>query len=1094
MATNVQVRMGLIPFHLAEFVDEPGQLVQVSSEFGGAFPADVSQMTSVAWSSDPALGLPVAPAIVSATLSPPYIEGYSTKVAEVILEATNGFEANLTNLGPQVGLDSLLCVLAIADLADPCDVFAVDAAGDEIPETRQRVEPRSPILLLGPGIFSVHATGTLTLQEVLLVGVTNGDGLELATMAEVAPFLAGVSCYEPQAYLGAPDTATGSLTTRLKADALARANADAPASGRLESEVHRAPRQALSDLVAQQRFVAQAAANFSSILAKPEWSYFEPVPGSGAQFEVVPTALIQAIALTGPVEATTLGQAVSFPVGGEFPVLNGLKEIFEFIRNEERLPFPLVRVETFHAGAGFVDNGNVADNRADPRIVRSTHFARLILLAEQTVDALPGKGRAPTALDKPASCEIRLLPTNKSRLDCFYVERSPGSGDFFVEGDGAGKDVIKAYFPSVDETDVLANGRAQFSTGPFDLPLEGPAPKSLGMYRRDVFGRWPKTSEAVCTLQPWPVQAPTLTHSRIDYTPSGRTLLVSTIGWDWALRTPKDLRLGVALVKQKEHLQEPLPKDGLLLHGEKRDLSIIFDGGGKPRWSAPVSSDFSLLEIAPPAPDPTDDTPSRGNPGDPDPRQYRLTIPLGLTSAIFDEVSSSYAVLTSDAWEAVSGSTEDRRSAEKARSINRLDDPRPPSFDGSLWKLHWASRANGGNVARAYLKAPEITGATKAATFNVWRANESSLLDFAVADVDPDDAASMLAAIRRETNMRVRLSMVQGLVMGRLSDTASFERFTGLFRAAETAAAEGGFEIDLPGTQAGLEFAMFTATSKAGVSSAKFDQKGLSNLYAVAIPVAAPPQQPSLQIITRDPREPLELLARSGLCVAIVGFEQRGSQRRVRFFWDDGPDVVDANQLLHEIEPIAELSVSEAKRYVEDVEASLQRITFGEKRIYMLRPPQSWLAHCFCVDTVATLPIGSDDPSNEIASRRSQLVRATLLPTSLPALVADPFPENGSRGVRPQGIFRETVPGYMPCEIMISLNDSDGTELERSGPITYRAFEAAGLKLASGVVAHYDEQDAKIQVHFGTKQSGRIVRVIATDPARRAVQVDLPIL
>ena len=1083
--------MALIPLQLAEFVDAPGQPVQLAQEFGSAFPTAASHMVSVAWSADPALGLPVAPAIVWANGATPSIEGYSKTVIQVILEWKNGFEENLIPMGPAIGPDGLLCVLAYADFADSCDVFALDAAGDEIPETRQHVANGSPILFLGPGIFGVRATGAMTLNDVLLIGLPPSDGLELVRKAEVAPTLTGVSCYEPQAYLGVPDTVAGSLATRLKADALARANTEAPSSAKLENKVHRARPQPLSDAVVQQRFLAEAEANFSSILANPAWSYFEPVVGaSAAEFEVVPTALIQAVALVGPIEATTLGQAVSFPVAGKLPVLTRLEDIFYFIRTYNALPFPLVLVETFHAGPRFVDKGTVVDNRADPNTRTSKHFARLILPTEQSVEAVQGKARPPRVLDAPATCDVRLIVSQKSRLDTFYVEKIPGSEEFFEEDAAGGKGFVKAYFPSIDVTDVVANGRAQFTTGPFDLPFVGPADNALGLYRRDIFGRWLKTLDAVCSLQPWPVQAPTLSQTRIENTASGRTLLVSTIGWDWALRTPKDLRLGVAIVKEAKDplLQTCLPSDGLNLPDGKLQLSIVFDSQGKPGWSAGVSADFSIAAIDPPAPDPDDPPLKRGSPGDPDPRQYQMTIPLGSTAKIFDETPAAYVALTSDAWEVVSGSTESRRSVVKARSINRLNDPRPPAFEGSLWNLQWASRANGANVARAFLKSPAVVGATKAASFNVWRANESSLLDFATEGVDPDDAALILAAIRRETNMRVRLSLVQNMVMGRLNDITSFERFTSLFRSAETAAAKGGFEIDLPGTQAGLEFAMFTATSTAGVSSMKFDQKGLSNLYAVAIPVAATPQQPSLQIITRDP---LELLARSGLCVAIVGFEQRGSQRRVRFFWEDGPDVVDANQLLHEIEPVAELSVADAKRYVEDIDGILDRITFGQKRIYILRPPETWLAHNFCADTIAALPIGSDDPMNEIASRRSQLVRKSILPTSLPALFADAVPESGSWKVRPQGIFVETVPGFVPCEIMFSLNDSDGAELGRTGPVPYRDFAAIGIQLAPHFDARYDQQEAKIVVNFVPKLSGRTIRLTATDPARRAVQVDL---
>ncbi|MGH0218491.1 hypothetical protein NKY68_00180 [Sinorhizobium meliloti] len=1085
--------MGLIPFHRPEFVDRPNQPIQLSEEFGGWFPPHPAQFVSVSWSSDPALGLPVAPAIVAATLEPVSIDGYSRRVDQVVLEKANGFEEHLIGIGPPVALDGLLCVLAFAAPAEPCDIYAVDASGEEIPETRQHVVQDSRVTLLGPGVFGLRSTAAATLYDVLLIGLHENVELKFTDVAEVAPYLVGVGCYEPQMYLGVLDGAQASLVTRLKADSLARANTHAPASNRLDYEVHRARPDTISNLVLQQKFVVEAASNYSSIFADPTWSYSEAVPRTmDAEFEVVPAAMIQAVALIGPVEATTLGHAVSFPINSAFPSIKHIDEVFDFIRNEGRLPFPIVRVETFHAGHGFVDTGSVRGNRADPNTKRGRQLARLIFAEEEGVEAVPTKARPPVELDKPASCDVRLVIGQKIRLDSFYVEKVPRSDDFFEE-DIVGSRSIKAYFPNVDETDVSAMGRAQFVTGPFDLPLEGAGDKALGVYRRDVFGRWPKTPDAHCLLPPWPVQAPTLGQSKIQYTARGRVLLTNTISWDWALRTPNDLRLGLVIADRATDpiLQESLPSGGLNLPGQpgRLQLSIVFDGQGNPAWSAPVSEDFSIDKITPPQPDPDEQPASRGQPGDPDPRLYQLTIPLGSTSTLFAETPSAFVALTSDAWEVVSGSTEDRRSTMKARAISRLDDPRPPSLVGSLWSLQWASRANGANVAKAFLKAPETTGATHAAGFNIWRASESSLLDFALEGED-GDAAALLDAVRRETNMRVRLNLVQNLVIGRLDDTASLERFAGLFRAADTTSSDRGYEIDIPGTQSGLEFAMFTATSKTGVSSAKFDQKGLSNLYAIAIPVAVPPQQPSLRIITRDP---LDLLARSGLCIAVVGFEQHGSQRKVRFFWEDGPDVIESNQVLQQLDPITELSVVDAKRYVEDIEAILDRVPFGRKQIYMLRPPESWLPHCFCIDTIGAMPIGLDDPMHEVASRRSPLVRTSLIPTSLPALIPNAFPENGRWTVEPKGLFAETVPGFVPCEIMISLNDSAGVEQDRSGPISYRNFVATGLTLAPDIDAQFDLQDATITVRFGGTPSGYAIKLTATDPVRRAVQVNLPI-
>ncbi|MER9353766.1 hypothetical protein NKI61_10755 [Mesorhizobium sp. M0514] len=1090
MAPNLQARMGLFRYQRDEFVNKPGNQIDPGAELGAPFPSNPSEMVSVCWSTEPALGMPVAPAVVDATQKPFSLGGHAVTVGNIQIEASTGFEANLLQHVPGAYINGLLCVLAYGNALDTdCQIFAIDASGDEIPETRQLVSHNSKVLLFGPGIFGAKATARVNLQQVLIVGFSENAELPLRSMAEVGPCLPGITCYDDQGYLGAKGDQQWSLDMRLKADALARANGNAPQSARLTSEVHQADPHTVASLVLQQEFVQRIPADFANILADPAWTYTQPVPGTiDANFEVCPSAMWQAIALMGPIEAVSLGQAVSFGVGQQFPYLGNRDEIFDWIIGQQALPFPVVRITTFHALRGFVDTGSAQGNRYAANVRKSVQFARLILGAEPTITAEATEQRPPRIRDGAASCDACLVVDAPSQLDTFFVEQVAGSENFFIE-DASG--AIKAYFPNSDESDILSHGGPYLRVGPVELPFTMPANVTLGVYPRDIFGRWPKRDEPICRLDPWPVQAPTFGPSNLAYAASGQAYLSTTIMWDWSIRTPSDFRLGLIAVSDGKDpgLKSSLPISGLELPGENkvRYVSIVFDSHGNPGLSGEQPDGAEVGAIDPPPADP-DDLVQLAGINDPDPRTYALTMPLGPTSVIFNASPTRFVALTADAWEAVSGKTEDRRSKDKARTIARLDDPRPPTLEGSHWSLSWSSRPNGANVARAYLHGPAVTVATDLLGYMAWRAGESAVLDLALAGQDADKAATLFDAVRRETNMQVRVRLVQNIVGTQLSDPRFAQRFVGLFLAANTTLVDKGYELDVPGTQTGLEFVMFTATSRSGMMSAKFDQQGLSNLYAIAVPVPLKVSQPALQIITYDPDGVLSLV---GLCVAIVGLDRQGERRGIRFFWDSNPDIADSDEILHRLEPVAELSIKDARRYIDDIDSIIGRLPFSEKRIFMLQPPQSWLPHCFCVDTVGLDAIGSD-PNQDIASRRSEIVTVPMIPATPPTLVAGPPPDDRIWTVKPTGLFEQEVPGYAESAIMMSSLDEHGNELDRVGPVSYGDFVSKGLQLASALAAaSYAADERPIHVSIDKASPAKFIRLSATDPAKRGASLIL---
>jgi hypothetical protein len=1097
MAPNLQARMGLFPYKSKEYVYAPNEHVDAQTEFGDHFPQNPTEMVTVCWSTDPALGIPVAPALVDSTQEPINLSDDTIDVQLVEVGPQTAYEVHLLGYMPRPILDGLFCALARGDAPDgPCEIVAFDAMGEDIPETRQSVDQNSKLIFFGPGIYGVRASGRVYLNDLRLIAFAPTQEYPLVRVAEVGPCLPGIGCYNDQAYLGVQLNQSDALARRLNADALARANTDAPVSSRLTSEVHRKDPRDTATLVLQQDFVTNVPPNFTAILGKPDWTYSQPVTGApGSTFEVCPAAMWQAITLMGPVEAVTLGQAVSFPVD-HFQYLATTEEIFDWIMKRSQLPFPIVRLTTFHALKGFVDTGDAQGNRSAPNVVATVQFARLIVEVQPAITAAATTAGPPAKLDGPASCDIRLFVDVLSRLDAFFVEEGPGSENFFEEQIDQLNPLnraIKTYFPNTDESDAASLGRPYFVVGPFDLPFTKSTNKQLGVQGRDIFGRWPAEGKPDCALDPWPVQAPVFGPTRLDYPIDGRAYLSTTIMWDWALRTPRDFRLGLIVADDGKDpaLASSLPAEGLLLPGEQlaRPVSIVFDAGGAPSLQGTVPTGMQVIKIDPPPPDPDDPVLPAGT-NDPDPRTYTLSIPIGENSEIFKTLPTRFVAVTADAWEVVSGTTEDRRSKDKGRTISRLNDPRPPILESSYWTLNWASRPNGANVARAFLKGPNVKGGAKDLLgYTAWRASESAVLDLALANEDPDIAANLIAGIRREPNMQIRLRLVQNIVGTQLSDPAFAKQFVGLFLAANTTLVDRGYEVDVPGTQPGLEFAMFTATSSSGMMSAKFDENGLTNLYAIAVPVPRKFPQPALRVITHDPDG---FLALSGLCIAIVGLDQQGARRGVRFFWDANPDIRASDEILHRLDPIAELGVNDALRYIEDIEAIIDRIPFPEVRIFMLQPPQSWSPHFFSVDTVGLDAIGQD-PNQDTASRRSDLVTIAMVPYTRPTLVAGKPPtKDRTWTVSPSGLFEHEVPGYADCEMMMSSLDDHKQEIDRAGPVSYGTFIGSGLKLPGSLASASYDPNQGILVTIDKNSPAKFIRLSATDPAKRGASVVLP--
>ena len=93
----------------------------------------------------------------------------------------------------------------------------------------------------------------------------------------------------------------------------------------------------------------------------------------------------------------------------------------------------------------------------------------------------------------------------------------------------------------------------------------------------------------------------------------------------------------------------------------------------------------------------------------------------------------------------------------------------------------------------------------------------------------------------------------------------------------------------------------------------------------------------------------------------------------MRFFWQVGGAIADANELLFSVDPIAELDQAHvAASYISEIDSIVQNgISYTNRRFFLLKPPAKTSAmHNFAVDLRTANPA---TPLDEIPSRRSTI-------------------------------------------------------------------------------------------------------------------------
>jgi hypothetical protein len=1060
MSFRLFVRMAQFPATREEQVDQPGTRFDPRAEIPG-YPEAVGHLATVHWSVQPEAGLPVAPFEIEFCPRPLPAEGNSQ-----VFEGTPrlSFPNSDLSLGPilrQLGSADALCVTVAIDGAPETEIVALDIAGEEIPETRQSANAPHGTAFIGPGVRGLRATGDVTLRNLRVFAIRPERDLPFELVATVAPAVADIAAYANQSMLGHRYDAENALACRLRLDAMARANCDAPVARTLDREVHRESPSRAADLARDNKMAQQIREHFDEIILDPDWQYeIELQPG--AMQLANPVKQLQVLALCDPVVATTLGHAVTLPIPPPFTVIQSLREIYERVNADGILPYPVIRVRAHHADL----------NRGDP--ISEQLVCLTLASASPQIKTSVGPSRPPQTLDGPAFTDVQVRTDRASAGLMLFVERTEGREDF--PRDDAGRPV-----PSIgggQANDRTDSGLPSLTVGPIELPFEAPASYRFNIHGRDTFGRWCGMVQAESRLDPWPVQSPSIGPLQIDYDSNSVVRLRADLSWDWSKRTPLEIRVGIKVLPSgvKDRAR---PETGVELPGERpTPLRITFRGDVPVINGAPAS--WSIETLPDYEPD-AEAEPARPAPLGSNYDRYRLTLPLGSAEAVFGPDAQRSLALGADAWERVSGQTMDRRSAQ-ADAFAPLHDPRPPLLKLTPWRLSWASRVDGARVARAFVDPTSLVDRPVAGFF-VWRAHESAVLDFALpfSVSDDEQAAALLAQIRAERDMALRLALIQGLVEPLLRKPVHRRSFVNLFEVDGTTLHHGAAEISLPGALTGLEFVIVTAVSKANVPS---DKMLLGGLHAIAVPFERVLSKPLLRIFRPSAGSSFE---KAGVVIAAIGGYQPFESDDVRIFWDSERDLETADEVLHPLSIISELPLSKVESQVEGASEVLQRLPATHWRCFAIRPPASWFVHSFTANLRAA---SATVPAEEIATPRADLQSLELVPTFGPVLTPRDAIVSGDRRtwtVELENVFATQLSGLHPCMVQLDLL-SDANEMPCNAPVTMQHLIDHGIAIDSGgmqIRASCAAGSGPITIDGPVNLGGRVLRLAASDPAGR---------
>jgi hypothetical protein len=952
------------------------------AKLGFEGPDDVDHYMTINWAvpSSDERGLPLKPYGVELVYPLPDKEngGFAHNAGPIDLDSANGHLWSVNGLFPFSRRRpwGVLCLALIARTRQgETELYCRSFSGGEIYGTRLTVgEAPRKCAFFGPNIFALCASSDIEISEIAAFTVPpdllGDEALEL--LASVGPaFEPRIKpfpwAYDDQSYLSLQNLSPKqALGIRQWVDGVARGNTPPPTLRRLTDDIHRQNPSVIADAIHAADAVVALAEDLDACLKDPAMRFkaqSDAGPsGSGTDAMYLTYAqILQMLARKGPVEALTLGNAVTVPrpkTDGFPAIIDTVDTAFD-IMTQGRMPYPLVRVR-----GEFYDPKSAAT-------VEEFAFAGLDLPFDGLRSQSGVAGYfAPKNLDAPATAAIGAkLHSNASALILYASQEKPAGTETVTEDNGK----PKAFFPNTPDPNITnPQGLPELWLGAVEVPLTATENAALWLYPRDIFGRWPRRESAACTLNPWPVGAPDLLSCEIFYAADETISATIRFEWDRTLRRVQTIDFGLTLsdVLVDQWGGQLAPNGGMNCPAfpTGTPLRLEFDPGGAPANTAALPGGVTIAEIQRPSPPAN----PRAQPAG-DRSRYELTIPIGSVREVMglrrNPMQPLRLWLVADASERVSGT---RRTRPPLKPLYaEVHDPRPPVLDVLPWAITWTALPRGElNEARATLPLPYVIGEVPAQSFNVWRAQETAVLAFAAARHFADEKAAnaYFVAVRREIKLALRLAMIQRLVEPRLTDPYYMEALSAHFTADQggTVSPSASVEIVVPAHQTGFEFVLFTATSPDGVASSKIDGPCMR---IVAVPRPQLTQTPALRVISWDDAGYFET---AGLCMAIVSYPEPFASGHVRLFWDRGGSIADGSELRFELPLLAELTLAEAKTYVAGIAGMIERaMPYDNNRIFTVSPPLTGDLHHFSVELKAESVAGN--PASDIPSLRSQV-------------------------------------------------------------------------------------------------------------------------
>jgi len=167
--------------------------------------------------------------------------------------------------------------------------------------------------------------------------------------------------------------------------------------------------------------------------------------------------------------------------------------------------------------------------------------------------------QAPERRDDQATTNLRIAIERASLGLASFLGFEPDLEQFRRDKDNR----IIHYLVSGQPEDRSADGRPSIQIGSIKLPLRAREVHRLGLYARDIFGRWLAPVQPTYALEPWPVQMPCCGPIEQQFDEESVVAVSAVLRWDWSKRTPLEIRVGLKLFATDVDGGAVRPHDGV---------------------------------------------------------------------------------------------------------------------------------------------------------------------------------------------------------------------------------------------------------------------------------------------------------------------------------------------------------------------------------------------------------------------------------------------------------------------------------------------------------------------------------------------------